>query len=347
MKKLITLFFAGAFILGFITLNAQETSTYTDDFSADLDYLTQEIPAGSIWEGYRVNGGLNETQDCELNALQAVDGALRFESHSGNYEWGGQDDGPFLYRTVPGGIDFDIIVQGVGGDFVSFSGRAEFLPHNSMGILVTTAGDDYALAVDFLYAMLFEAWSIHSQLKSIDDGEQTEYNTSLADTTLLAYPWIKLSREGNVFTKSISMDGITWIDNVSVERADLEGLDLLVGLSQDNFTTIDAAEVGLLSPGYATGILDNFSLTHEKVASVSDIKTTSFKTWSLDRDVVLESSTNEFIQSARLYSIDGRLISTLDNVNDHRCQFNNVRNGLFIVTAEIGGETMARKVVVR
>jgi hypothetical protein len=347
MKKFTNLLIICALMMGIQSLKAQETVTYSDDFSYTLNFLTTAIPDSLIWEAYEVNAGINETQDCELNALKTESGALRFESYSGNYE-NDLDDGPFLYRTVPGGIDFDARVCVTGGDFVSLSGRATFLQHNSVGILAILTGDDYAVAQDFLYAMLFEAWSIHHMIKSIDDGVQTELTVPLTSyASLMDYPWIRLTRVGNLFTAYTSADGTTWFETVSVERADMEGLDLHVGLTQCNFTTISADEVDLLTPGFATGILDDFSLTHEKVASVKDIHSNGFKVWSQNKNVVIESENNELIQSSKLYTIDGRMIASQDHVSDLRCEFKNLRSGMYIVSTEIGRSTQARKVVVR
>lgn len=350
MKKFTNLLIICALILGIPTLNAQEMTTYTDDFSTAIDYLTTAIPAGSIWEAYEVNAGTNETQDAVLTGLRAESGALVFESEACNFEGAGLDDGVFLYRTVPGGIDFEAILKVTGGDFTSFTGGT-VLYHNSVGILVRSA--DYATQPDFIYAMMFELWGIHHMMKSIDDGAQTELFTGVSQleqfASFLEYPWIKLTRVGNVFSTATSADGVTWFETNTVERADFEGIDVRVGLTHCNFVLVDETDPEVISivPGVAQAIVDDFSLTHEKVASVRNINSSSFKIWSQDRNVLIESSNNDLIQSTKLYSIDGRMIASQDQVNDLRCEFKNLRSGLYIVAAEIGGSTQARKVVVR
>jgi hypothetical protein len=351
MKKFTTLLVAFALILGITSVNAQETVTYTDDFTNDLDFLTQEIPGTSIWEAYEYNAGTNQGQNCVLTGLRIADGALVFESENGGFD-GGADDGVFLYRTVPDGADFDVKVKVVGGDFTSFTGRT--LEFNSVGILVRPT--EYAVLPDFLYAMMFEIFNIHHMLKSIDDAIQTEYFVGVSQMDQFAsfneYPWIRLTRVGNLFTTYTSADGESWTETNSVERADLEveGIDLRVGLTHGNFIEVDDdnPDIVTIVPGVAQGIVDDFSLTHDKVAtSVSDIQANSFDIWSEDRNIIIESASNKLIESSKLYSIDGRIISTLENMNDHRCQFTNIRNGLYIAIAEIGGEIQARKVVVR
>jgi hypothetical protein len=324
--------------------------TYSDDFSYTLDFLTAAIPDSLIWEAYEVNAGVDATQDAVLTGLRTEEGKLIFESEAGNFEGAGLDDGVFLYRTVPGGIDFEAVLKVVGGDFTSFTGGTT-LYHNSVGILVRSA--DYATQPDFIYAMMFELWGIHHMIKSIDDGVQTELFTGVSQLaqfpSFLEYPWIKLTRTGNVFSTATSADGITWFATNSVERTDFEGIDVRVGLTHCNFILVDETDPEVISivPGVASAHVDDFSLTHEKVASVRDVNINGFKVWSQDRDVVIESSTNDMIQSSRIYSIDGRMIAAQDNINDLRCEFKNLGSGLYIVTAEISGSTQARKVVVR
>lgn len=350
MKKFTNLLIICALIVGFSTLNAQETVTYSDGFTDALDLLTTAIPENSIWEAYEVNAGTNETQNTVLTGLRAENGALVFESEDGSFEGAGLDDGVFLYRTVPGGIDFEAIVKVTGGDFTSFTGGT-ILYHNSVGILVRSA--DYPTQPDFIYAMMFELWGIHHMIKSIDDGVQTELFTGVSQLaqfpSFLEYPWIKFTRVGNVFTTATSADGITWYETNTVERADFEGIDVRVGLTHCNFVPVDETDPEVISivPGTAQAIVDDFSLTHEKVASVGDIHANNFRIWSQDRNVVIESMNNELIQSSKLYTIDGRMIASQDHVSDLRCEFKNLRPGLYIAAAEIGGSTQARKVVVR
>jgi hypothetical protein len=324
--------------------------TYSDDFSYTLDFMTTAIPEGNIWEAYEVNAGVDATQDAVLTGLRSENGMLVFESEACNFEGAGLDDGVFLYRTVPGGIDFEAVLKVVGGDFTSFTGGTELF-HNSVGILVRST--DYATQPDFIYAMMFELWGIHHMIKSIDDGVQTELFTGVSQLaqfpSFLEYPWIKLKRVGNVFSTATSADAITWFETNTVERADFEGIDVRVGLTHCNFILVDETDPAVISivPGVASAHVDDFSLTHEKVASVRDINVNGFKVWSQNRNVVLESNTNEMIQSSRLYTIDGRMIASQDHVSDFRCEFKNLGAGLYIIAAEIGGSTQARKVVVR
>ena len=350
MKKIITLMFSLAFILGMLSLNAQNTITYTDDFSTNLDYMTQAIPEGNIWEAWEVNAGTNATQNTVLTKLAAESGGLVIESEDGNFEGAALDDGVFLYRTVPDGIDFEAQVKITGGDFTSFTGVE--LYHNSAGILVRLA--DYTTADDFVYAMMFELWGIHHMIKSIDDAVQTEIFADVSTLTqfpsISEYPWIKLTRVGDLFTTSTSTDGVTWFETNSVERADMGGMDLRVGLTHCNFTIVDETDPTVVSnvPGTAQAILDDFSLTHEDLSqSTQDVNAPGFRVWSHNHKVVLQSSGNRTIESASLYSIDGRVIASRNQVMDRRCEFGNLRTGMYIAVATVDGTEKALKIVVR
>jgi hypothetical protein len=334
MKQLITLSIAIALIAGITSLNAQDMITYSDDFSYTLDFMTQAIPDTSIWEAWEVNAGTHETQNTDLLQLKADGFDLVIESSQGSFTGAAEDDGVFLYRTVPGGIDFEVQVRMTDGSFPTY-GQPETY-YNMAGIVIRPT--DYNIQ-DIITLYFFELYGFHMVFKSIDDAAQAE-QTSPWDTwgNFYTYPWMKLTRVGNTFTAYTSQDGTTWFENgITVDREDLADMDLRVGLNQCTFN---------VDTGFAK--LDDFSLTHADLSSsVRDIRTNDFRIWSRDRNVVIESANDELILSAKLYSIDGRMIAFLEQVKDRRCEFRNLRTGLYIATAEIGGKTQTRKVIVR
>jgi len=141
-----------------------------------------------------------------------------------------------------------------------------------------------------------------------------------------------------MFSASLSPDGFTWTVAQEVERADLDGLDLHIGLTQCNFWS-DAAH---------TAVLDNFKLTHaDPTYSVQENELNKFRVHSFNGKVVVESAGNDMIRSSRLYSIDGREIASMNDVMDKRCEFGNLSTGLYIAVVNIDGLQLAKKVVVQ
>ncbi|MFZ5942067.1 MAG: T9SS type A sorting domain-containing protein [Bacteroidota bacterium] len=332
MKKFTLLSFA---LLGCLALNAQLV-TYTDNFSDDHDYLTQGVE-GTIWQGYKVNDSGNTTadpiNDTEVLDFKAVDGALLIYSNMGNFEHV-LDDGAYIYRVVPGGIDFEVSVKIVDGYFTSFQDSVSY--YNSAGIIVRNPDN---ASQNNLYFMWFDVpdWNIHSMLKNNVDGGQTELvNSRETYPSLTAYPWMKAKRVGNVFTMSLSPDGFTWTDVQTAERADLEGIDLEVGLTQCNFWS-DVAH---------SATLDNFSLTHPWPEGIdADMLSKQFKAYSYNGKLIMQADAN--ISSSAVYSIDGRQVAAMNNVDDNRCEFNNLKAGVYIAVANVDGQRTARKVIVQ
>lgn len=334
MKKLITLFVAMAFIAGISSLNAQEMITYSDDFSYTLDFMTEDLPDTSIWEAWEVNAGTFDPQDADLLQLNTDGFDLVIESSMGSFTGAAEDDGVFLYRTVPEGIDFEVQVKMTDGSFPTYG--ADPCYYNMAGIVIRP--DDYSIQ-DMLCLFFFELYDFHMVFKTIDDAVQAEQTSPWADWgDFYNYPWMKLTRVGNTFTAYTSQDGDTWYENlITVDREDLADMDLRVGLSQCTFNT----DTGFVK-------LDEFSLTHENLsASVRETRDNNVRVWSEDHNVVLQSAGDQLIQSARIFSIDGRMVASIDQVMDRRCEFRNLRTGLYIAVARVRGSEKTFKVVVR
>ena len=180
MKKFTILSIAIA-VLGLVSLKAQDV-TYTDNFVDNHDYLTQGVE-GTIWQGYLVNtseGDADPVNDTEVLQFQAVDGGLLIESNMGDFEHN-QDDGAYIYRVVPDGIDFEAEVKITGGHFFSYQDSVSY--YNSAGIVARHT--DFSSA-NYLYFHFFEVagWNIHSILKTVVNGTQTELIATITDFPL-------------------------------------------------------------------------------------------------------------------------------------------------------------------
>jgi len=334
MKKFTLLSFA---VMGCLALNAQDV-TYSDNFTDDHDYLTEGFE-GTIWEGYKVNDSGNTTadpiNDTEVLNFQAINEGLLIKTNMGNFEHE-LDDGAYIYRVVPGGIDFEAEVKITDGYFMSFQDSVSY--YNSAGIIVRNPDNS---SQNNLYFMFFDVpdWDIHSMIKSNVDGAQTELVASRATyPSLTQYPYMKAKRVGNMFSLSLSPDGFTWTEVQSVERTDLADLDLEVGLTQCNFWS-DVAH---------SATLDNFKLTHAAPAGISQgALEKEFKAYSFQGNLIMQTDGNAKINSSAVYSIDGRKISALESVDDTRCEYSNLRSGVYIAVAYVNGEKTARKVIVQ
>nr|HPR32656.1 hypothetical protein [Prolixibacteraceae bacterium] len=113
--------FAVAFLF-VCTVQAQdEGTTYSDDFSAQIDYLSSGV-SGTIWEGILLNNnvwdaGETVAEITKLNTTEAA-GALTFSTM--NSHWAiGMDCGAALYRTVKNGADFEAQVKITDGQYLS------------------------------------------------------------------------------------------------------------------------------------------------------------------------------------------------------------------------------------
>lgn len=320
-------------------INAQDMNVYTDDFSVDHDYMADGAE-GTMWKGMNVNTSLaDEENNTVLEAFQAVDGALTITSENGNFG-GAMCDAAYIYRMVPDGMDFEAQFKVVGGDFASFGATETF--HNSVGVLARTT--DYTVP-NYVYAHLFELWGFHSILKTMataEDGTESYVEVEVANgsldifPSLNDYPYIRLTRVGNLFTMATSPDNFVWTDVNSIERPDLEGLDLEVGIAQGNYTE-----------GVKSAIVDDFMLTHAVPVSVKNAELNLFKVYSSNNSLAIESAAGKLIRSSKLFSIDGREIASRDNVMNSRVEFNNLRTGLYITLVNIDGVTKAQKVVVK
>jgi len=334
------------FLMGTTSLKAQVV-TYSDDFSTPVDYLKSDFKTG-IWKGFEFNSGAVATDaNCTVTGVNAVDGGLVFKTSNGGWE-GNHDDGAFLYRTVAGGVDFEVQVKLVGGDFVTFDGKESFTEYNSAGILIRNP--DHTKQ-NTIYGMFFEAFNIHSMIKTVVDGAQTELINTMdvsksPNYQIKDYPYMKITRVGIKFTLLLSKDGKVWEETVSCERPDFEGVDLQVGVTQCNFWSGDSP-----APDYfTTGILDDFILTHDKEGVPTKVNVSSInndvKAYSNKSGIIHIDVPSSKIAKVSVYSISGNLVKVGKGLNTSNCNISMSQKGLYLLSVETSKGTQVKKVIV-
>jgi len=333
-------------LVGVTSLKAQVV-TYSDDFSTNVDYLTSDFKTG-IWQGFQVNSGVVAAeQNTTVTGVGAVDGGLVFKTSNGGFE-GNHDDGAFLYRTVAGGVDFEVQVKLTGGDFMTFDGKSAFTEYNSAGIVIRNP--DHTKE-NLIYGMFFEAFNIHSMIKTMVDGAQTELINTM-DVALTPnyqikdYPYMKIARVGNKFTMFLSTDGKVWVETVSCDRPDFEAIDLQVGLSQCNFWSGDAPAADY----FTTGILDDFILTHDKEGIPTKVQVTKtdndVKAYYNNAGSILINSNNSTIAKVSVYTVDGRLVKAVNGLNVNNCNVSMNQKGFYLVAVETSKGTQVKKITI-
>lgn len=236
MKKIITLLCCFVFL---IAAQATDETIYTDDFSETHDFVTDGVE-GTIWDGISVNEGVIETEvEAEILELQSGDGVLTFNTMNSNFS-GGNDNGAFLYKTIPADSDFQLIVKIESGQFSSFD--VDPVGFLTAGLIARVPPEEDPDNARFVVANAFDRpeWGAVQGLRSVPPPEGGVEELWNAQHSVAAYPWMKLARAGNVFTAYYSADGHRWHllnhnnpdvwDVLSVERPDMAGFPLQVGI---------------------------------------------------------------------------------------------------------------------
>lgn len=200
----------------------------TDDFSVGRDYLVEGI-VGTPWHGLLLgvndmpasgSYGANPGSTQLANAGVTKPGRLTIQSVATDWE-NADDDGFFLYRMVAG--DFKVSIQ-----------RPAFEPiaYNWPG-LMARAPYDLAGSENYVALAGFDQFGIGNYVRSV-------VNNATANgpfTAVPAKPFTLLERAGNTFKfyeKAHALDEWTLI--TTVERTDLDGVVLQVGIAQACFS---------------------------------------------------------------------------------------------------------------
>lgn len=228
MKSTMFLMVGTVVVLGSLSMGA----VISDNFDTDHNYLVDGT-AGTVWDGFVYNGGLDSTQDTVVTAAAATGGGFNLQSSKGNWE-GGNDDGSLLFIDVAAGSDF------VASVFISDYTYVHF---HDVGLMAMVGGTQ-----DYVMARHFDQWGVANRLRSTDDGVTNNGFDPHPDGIT---PYLQLEKAGAVFTLRVSFDsGLTYEDVGSVERLDMENEALRVGLYQATFS----GNVGNVT-------FDDFSLT--------------------------------------------------------------------------------------
>lgn len=203
----------------------------SDDFGTDHNYLVDGV-AGTIWDGFIYNAGLDATKNTVVTAAAATGGALNLRSSNGSWE-NAADDGLFLYIDIAAGLDFTANV------YVS---DYTFIEYHDTGLMARVAP---GTTENYIMARYFGAYGVDNGLRSVDDNSTTNANSPVPGLI----PYIQLKKSGSLFTIRGSMDGVTYTDLHTVDRPDMASQALQVGIYQATFS----GNTGNVS-------FDNFSL---------------------------------------------------------------------------------------
>ncbi|SHF92360.1 protein of unknown function [Mariniphaga anaerophila] len=229
------------------TLAELPPPAFTDDFSTAIDFTTDDL-SNTIWDGFLINSGVGVPQNAVLMMANTTEneGALTVVTNETGWE-NGHDDGFVLYKNVPGGTDFEVSVQMVGGDFASLGGG--IVNYLTAGVIIKpTASTDYWVGAN---AFDRPEWAVVVGMRDIYDGNQEDTWSGENKTALSETPWLKLVKIGKVVTAYISVDGVIWLEMGTTEHDEYAVDDLQVGLSHATFT----GETG-------AAVYDNFNLTY-------------------------------------------------------------------------------------
>lgn len=317
-------------------LKAQDGTTYTDDFSVARDYLTEGV-TGTIWDAVVVNDTLwGNGVAAEITSLNTNDlpGALSFSAINSSLAWGA-DNGAFIYKTVAGGADFEAQVKIVGGDFISFGAEQVF--YFMPGLIAKVAND-----TTFVLLQAFDVleWGAVYGVRDIIPAEglqqenwvsQTEEAT---DLKVAEYPYMKLEKYESTFTGYYSNDGMVWHEIYSVDKPEFAGKDIQVGLYCASYTDAE----GLVQ-------FDDYSMVdYNENSSAAQFEATEPSAFYSNHEITVNTSSKSNISSVKLYSIDGALRYSNNNVNARSLSFPVNNSGMYILVSETAGKVYTQKI---
>jgi hypothetical protein len=323
-------------LLLFFAMPLMAQATYTDNFDVAHDYLS-EGTSGTMWDGYFVNHGSGpaDEQFGIIDALNTNDSAgfLSFTTTSSWWAELDYNNGPMLYKNLPAGHDFELTVKVPWGDFVDYT--EESVDYLAGGLMVRNPD---SLAQDYIFYYVFDRieWNCVFNFTDIDDGTRTENFTNDFALSVADYPWLKLTKEGSVYTGYVSTDGTTWEEHFQEERDDLD-MDLQVGLAvatyTDNTGNVMFDDFKLYDPQGTTGIklIDQGSHVHV------------FYRPSVQSIVVNATDAMDVVQ---LVTLDGRVIVEKRNIGN-RVELYVPQKGLYLVSVQKGSQVNTEKIVVK
>lgn len=334
-------------IFGSSQLFAQ--ATFTDDFSAEKDYITDDF--GAIWDGFY----LNMSDEVDTAALKVFDtktnpGSLTITAKS--TAWAADaETGFFYYKSLfAQGADFDAKVKIVTGDFKTMA-APDGIPYFMPGLMVRAKGAD---VITFVQTQAFDRFdynkAVFRQLNAPDvdevgDESWTPRNTQLKDIGLsdvadedfsvANFPWIRLEKVGTKVNSYVSDDGQTWYKIWTTERPDLNNYMLEVGLSHsaysDNITTV---------------VFDDYSVKDMSADGVSSnqLSLSQVKSFYKDHNIVVTNGSNSPLKSVKLYGVDGAVHYNIKGANESTFSIPVEKLGMYILVVENEGKTFSQKI---
>lgn len=226
MTKTVTKLIARTLPL-FALVSAAQGGVFTDNFSTSHNYQANGVVGtngNTLWDGVTF-GHKTPAIVYGWDASTTAAGTLTITNQGGN--WGGNDDGPFLWKNVKG--DFTNTVKVTG--FLCFKG------YNNAGLLVRdphpTNGENYYCMGEFGHP----EWGVSVLGKQGTDGSLAEFGNSSTTYTNLPV-WLQITRVGTVMTANVSSDGSTWEYVNTTDRPDLPDM-VQVGIFNSNYSDQD------------------------------------------------------------------------------------------------------------
>ena len=192
---------------------------FGDNFEASHDYSSGDV-AGTIWDGVLNAANLDPGSD-------TAGGVLHLRSTGEGWEAPNDASGPFLYKTVSGNFDMEVEVA-----------LAQDVSWSDGGLMVRVPSLEAAGAgEDWLSLMRSGCCGYDNKLRWADDNANNNYQVAAGRN------FLRLERRGNLFrafTKASSADA--WELGYSLNRPDLDGLPLQVGLQHGTFNPANTAD---------------------------------------------------------------------------------------------------------
>jgi hypothetical protein len=271
----ITATYAGITGTNFVTV---ETPAFADGFGTPLNYLTNGLP-GSTWDGLYLRPGdvpnssyvgtaVNTT---EFNA--DISGGDELSIAAANSGWqGSQDNGPFLFKNVPGDFEASVHITDysiVAYEFVGLQARAYSTADGA-----SPSGPGYT--ENFVDWLRFDEYGITTTTFNTENNANIE--TDVLDGESTDY-WLLMSRVNGTnfyfYKKANLTDPWIFEPTETITRPDLAGVPLQVGVVQSTFTgndglvqfdsfSLDATNIsGGVPPSPTTGLVTAYNPTND------------------------------------------------------------------------------------
>jgi len=213
---------------------------FTDSFTNSHNYLANGLP-GASWDGLYLNGSdiPNATYTPPAATTVTFDADLSTNdllsiTCAGSFWKGANDNGPFLFKVVPGDFQASVHIASynvTGYQFVGLQARAFDTADNA-----SPSGSGYT--ENFVEWMRFDEYSISTTTFNTKNGVNTE--TDETDGEMTDY-WLLMVRQNSTnfffFKKANATDPWLAQPSETIVRADFtNGVPLQVGLMQSMFS---------------------------------------------------------------------------------------------------------------